>query len=186
MNLQNISYNNFSANELNNLLSLSISGDSSSYNKLSIAVRQISFNYFEIKYKLGKLTNIEDAEDLANNVFLSFAEQYQNIQNIEHWLRRVLFLVFVNWYKKQKKHPQFELDEARQESNQNDDHDISLDSEKAVEIMNKLSEKKISIIQMRFWEGLKFSEIAERLGKNEEAVKKMLYRTLIEIKEKLE
>ena len=186
MNLQNISYNNFSATELDKLLSLSLSGDSSSYNKLSIAVRQISYNYFEIKYKQGKLTNIEDAEDLANNVFLAFAEQYQKIKNIEHWLRRVLFLVFINWYKKQKKYSHFELDEARKQSNQNDDPDISLDSAKAVDIMNRLSEQKKNIIQMRFWEGLKFIEIAEKLGKNEAAVKKMLYRTLTEIKEKLE
>ena len=48
----------------------------------------------------GKIRNIDDVDDLANNVYLSFAEQYQNIENLEFWLRRVLFLNFVSWYKK--------------------------------------------------------------------------------------
>jgi len=78
------------------------------------------------------------------------------------------------------------LDEAYNINADNTDPDISLDSKKAVEILNELSEKKRNIIRMRFWEGLKFSEIAEKLGKNEAAVKKMFYRTLEEIKEKLE
>lgn len=186
MREQNITYHNFSGKELEKLLRLSLSGDSDSFTNLSNTIRSIAFNYFELKYRTGRLRNIEDADDMANNVYLSFAEQYHKIQNIEHWLRRVLFLVFVNWYKKQKKYPHFELDEAYNINADNTDPDISLDSKKAVEILNELSEKKRNIIRMRFWEGLKFSEIAEKLEKNEAAVKKMFYRTLEEIKEKLE
>ncbi len=186
MNKYNDTYHNFSSEELNNLLNLSLSGNSDSFTKLSNIVRNIAFNYFELKYKSGKLKNIEDAEDMANNVYITFAEQYQNIQNIEHWLRRVLFLMFVNWYKKQKKHPHFELNEAYNANPEILDLDSSVDSLKVVEIMNEMNERKRTIIKLRFWEGLKFSEIAEKLDKNEAAVKKMLYRTLEEIKEKLE
>ncbi len=186
MKLQNLTYHNFSGDELEKHLRLAISGNSDSFTKVSTAIRSIAYNYFEIKQKSGKLQNIEDAEDLANNVYLSFAEQYHKIQNIEHWLRRVVFLTFVNWYKKQKKHPHFELDEAYDVNAETPDPDISLDSKKAVEILNTLSEKKRDIIKMRFWEGLKFSEIADKLEKNEAAIKKMLYRTLEEIKIKLE
>ncbi len=186
MKLHNLTYHNFSGAELEKLLKNAISGDADSFKIISMAVRNIAFNYFEIKQKSGKLQNIEDAEDLANNVYLSFAEQYHKIQNIVHWLRRVLFLVFVNWYKKQKKHPHFELNEAYNFKSDDPDPDVLLDSEKAVEILNTLSEKKRDIIKMRFWEGLKFSEIAEKLEKSEAAIKKMLYRTLEEIKIKLE
>lgn len=186
MKLHGLTYHNFSGDELEKHLRLAISGNTDSFTKVSTAIRNIAFNYFEIKQKSGKLQNIEDAEDLANNVYLSFAEQYRKIQNIEHWLRRVVFLTFVNWYKKQKKHPHFELDEAYNKDAENPKPEIALDSAKVVEILNILSEEKRNIIQMRFWEGIKFSEIAERLGKNEDAVKKMMYRTLKEIKEKLE
>ena len=48
-----------------------------------------------------------------------------------------------------------------------------------------MSDEKQTIIRLRFWGDYKFSEIAEKLNKNEAAVKKMFYRTIIEIKEKL-
>ena len=48
-----------------------------------------------------------------------------------------------------------------------------------------MSEEKQEIVKLRFWGDLKFSEIAEKLDKNEAAVKKMFYRTLLEIKDKL-
>ena len=51
-------------------------------------------------------------DDLTNDVFLTFAEQFQNIDNVEFWLRRVLFLTFVNWYKKQKQSQTLEFDET--------------------------------------------------------------------------
>ncbi|MGE5811815.1 MAG: hypothetical protein ACM339_09950 [Ignavibacteria bacterium] len=38
---------------------------------------------------------------------------------------------------------------------------------------------------MRFWEELKFSEIAENLNKTEDAVKKMFYRTIDELKSRI-
>ena len=41
-------------------------------------------------------------------------------------------------------------------------------------------------MRLRIWGELKFSEIAEQLNKSEFAVKKMFYRTLEEIKGKLE
>ena len=186
MKIKPITYNNFSSDELEKYLKLALEGNSKSFDILSKAIHDIAFNYFEIKQKLGKLKNIEDAEDLANNVYLTFAEQYQKIQNIEHWLRRVLFLTFVSWYKKQKKYQHFELDEAYNLSSENGNSETFLDSEKAVAVLNTLSDKKRDIIKMRFWEELQFSEIAEKLGKNEAAIKKMLYRTLEEIKKKLE
>jgi RNA polymerase sigma factor (sigma-70 family) len=52
--------------------------------------------------------------------------------------------------------------------------------------VDKLSKEKQDIIKMRFWEELKFSEIAEKLGKSEDAIKKMFYRTIEEIKKLLD
>jgi len=48
-----------------------------------------------------------------------------------------------------------------------------------------MSEEKQEIVKLRFWGDLKFAEIAEKLNKNEAAVKKMFYRTLLDIKDKL-
>lgn len=61
-----------------------------------------------------------------------------------------------------------------------------IDAESVLTILNTLSEEKQEIVKLRFWGDLKFNEIAEKLNKNEAAVKKMFYRTLLELKDKLE
>ena len=172
----------FSKEELDNLFNSAKSGDSKSFDKLSRLVRQISYSYFYSKYQLGKIKNKEDADDLANSVYLSFAEQYQNIENLEYWLRRVLFLNFINWYKKQHSRVLFELNEARHLESKDANPGDNVDIEKILDKVNLLEADKQSILRMRFWEGLKFSEIAEQMHKSEDAVKKMFYRTIEELK----
>ena len=180
-----ISYTDFSREDLDELLVASLKGDSSAFSELSAIVNRISLGYFKSKLKSGKIKNIEDAEDLAQSVYESFAKQYQNIDNIENWLRRVLFLTFVSWYKGKKKHFHFELDENRREP-ENENFSQNADLSKIVVLLNNLNENKREIVKLRYWSGMKFSEIAEKLGKNEAAVKKMFYRTLEELKRMLE
>jgi len=63
---------------------------------------------------------------------------------------------------------------------------VNIDASTALSVLEKFSEEKQEIVKLRFWGDLKFSEIAEKMNKNEAAVKKMFYRTLNEIKEKLD
>jgi len=165
---------------------LAVSGNSASFSKLSGDIRSIAFSYFQTKYRVGKLKSKDDAEDLANNVYLTFAEQYHKIESLENWLRRVLFLTFVNWYKRQNKHQVFEFDETYPQNEKSEESASNIDAKKAVSLMNDLKDDKKEILKLRFWEGLKFAEIASKLGKNEVAVKKMFYRTLDELKTQLE
>lgn len=182
MKFENLNYINFSQKELGEIFVSAKSGDSKAFEKLSGYIRNISYSYFESKYRLGKIINLDDAQDLTNNVYLSFAEQYQNIENIEFWLRRVLFLNYINWYKKSKEKKVYELDEARYlEHNETNPGDV-VDAHNILEAVEKLSEEKQRIIKMRFWENLKFAEIADILNKSEDAVKKMFYRTIEELK----
>ena len=129
---------------------------------------------------------MEDVDDLTNNVYLSFAEQYHNIENIENWLRRVLFLSFVKWYKSNKNKKTYELTDRNVKNVTEQNPAIEIDAQAALAALDKLSDEKREIVKLRFWGELKFSEIAEKLNKNEAAVKKMFYRTLVEIKDKLE
>ncbi len=184
MSLQKLNYINFSQKELEELFSSARKGDSAAFNELSGYVRNICYSYFLSKQRQGKIRNIDDVDDLANNVYLSFAEQYQNIENLEFWLRRVLFLNFVSWYKKNKSRKVFELNEAFYIENKELNLNDKLDAEKILSALNTLSSDKQKILKMRFWEGLKFAEIAESIGKSEDAVKKMFYRTIEELKSK--
>lgn len=63
---------------------------------------------------------------------------------------------------------------------------VMIDAESILSVLDTLSEEKQEIVKLRFWGDLKFHEIAEKLNKNEAAVKKMFYRTLVELKDKLE
>ena len=184
MSNQNEQYYNFSGKALQELLDKAKQGDSQAYNKLSSLVRTIAYSYFKSKYNYGKLNSIDDADDLANDIFLSFAKQYQDVERVENWLRRVLFLTFVNFYKKQKQSHEYN-DELYEENKQESEYS-AIDMQKVSSIIKSLKEPKDEIIKMRFWEGMQFNEIAEKLGRNESAIKKMFYRTLEEIKNKLE
>lgn len=184
MTSDKLNYINFNQKELDVLFRSSLAGDSKAFQKLSAHVRNIAFSYFQSKQRQGKIINTDDVDDLANNVYLAFAEQYQKVENLEFWLRRVLFLSFINWYKKNKANRTFELEEARYLQDTNPSTDYSIDAEKINSILDTLSEDKQRIIRMRFYEDLKFSDIAINLNKSEDAVKKMFYRTIEELKGK--
>ena len=64
--------------------------------------------------------------------------------------------------------------------------DEGFDVNAIAKILDTLSSEKQEIVKLRFWGDLKFSEIAEKLNKNEAAIKKMFYRTIEEIKNKLD
>jgi RNA polymerase sigma-70 factor (ECF subfamily) len=179
----NLNYINFTQSELEELFVNSKNGDSKAFEALSGYVRHISYSYFQSKQRSGKIVNIDDVDDLTNNVYLSFAEQYHKIDNLEFWLRRVLFLNFVNWYKKYRNTRLLELDEANYVENKEMHPGDKIDAQKILSNLYQLSEEKQKVIKMRFWEDLKFSEIAENLNKSEDAVKKMFYRTIEELKE---
>ncbi|MBE0572856.1 MAG: RNA polymerase sigma factor [Ignavibacteriaceae bacterium] len=153
--------------------------------KLSGFVRQISHTYYLSKYHQKRILNQDDVDDLTQNVYLSFAQQYHNIEEPEKWLRRVLFLNFVKWYKSNKNKSHSSLKENIPAPDNFSESSDMIDSESALSVLNTLSEEKQEIVRLRFWGDLKFNEIAEKLNKNEAAVKKMFYRTLLELKDKL-
>ena len=138
------------------------------------------------KHHQKRILNLDDVDDLTQNVYLSFAEQYQNIEEPGKWLRRVLFLNFVKWYKTNKSNLHSPLRESIPAPDNFSESSDLIDAESALSVLNTFSEEKQEIVKLRFWGDLKFSEIAEKLNKNEAAVKKMFYRTLIELKDKLE
>lgn len=129
--------------------------------------------------------NIDDVDDLATNVYISFAEQYHKIETIENWLRRVLFLTYVRWYKQNNQRKTVELDEEITADDSNLRIDEGFDVNAVMKVLDTLSEEKQEIVKLRFWGDLKFSEIADKLNKNEAAIKKMFYRTIEEIKNNL-
>ena len=76
LSLKNLNHINFSRKELGELFTLAKNGDSNAFNKLSEYIRNICYSYFLSKHRQNRIKNIDDVDDLTNNVYLSFAEQY--------------------------------------------------------------------------------------------------------------
>ena len=153
---------------------------------MSQYIRDISHSYFVSKYRLKKIINIDDADNLTSDVYLSFAEQYHKIENIENWLRRVMFLTFIRWYKKNRAMNVVELNENVENNNDIQPQADAVDVEAMLKIIDTLSDDKQKIIRLRFWGDLKFQEIANNMNRSEAAVKKMFYRTIAELKKMIE
>ncbi len=185
MKLKEYHHLHFRLEELNDLIVSSKNGDTAAFEQLSQIVRQIAMSYFVSKHRLGKIHREEDIEDLAHNIYLTFHEQFQNIQNLEKWLRRVLFLTFVNYYKKNNLFRFYDIEIALSKKSVVQEYGNSIDIQKILLIIKTFSSDKQKIIKMRIWDDLQFSDIANALGKNEDAVKKMFYRAIKEIHEQL-
>jgi RNA polymerase sigma factor (sigma-70 family) len=179
-----LNYINFTQKELEEMIAGAKSGDMKAFERLSGHVRHISYSYFISKQRQGKIINTEDADDLANNVYMAFAQQYQYIENLEYWLRRVLFLTFISFYKKKRNYRVTELDEAHYLEQKELNPGDKVDADEILKKLKTFSEDKQKVVRMRIWEDMKFSEIAEGLKKSEDAVKKIFYRTIEELKNK--
>ncbi len=176
-------YTNFSEKNIKSLISDAKKGDKISVERLLSIIRDVAHSYFLSKYRLNKIYDPDVVDDLTNDVCMAFHQKLKEIENTENWLRKVLYFKFINYYKQSKNKQTFELNTAIQQIEEQDET-IKLDAEIVLRELNKLSQEKATIIRLRFWEGLKFQEIAEQLGKSEAAIKKMFYRTIEELKEK--
>ena len=92
----------------------------------------------------------------------------------------------MRWYKQNNQRRTIELNEDITVDDSNLRTDEGFDVNAILKILDTLSDEKQEIVKLRFWGDLKFSEIAEKLNKNEAAIKKMFYRTIEELKNKLE
>ena len=123
-------------------------------------------------------------ENLTNNVFLAFAEEYKNIENLGYWLRRMLFIVFIRWYKHKKIRTSKKLSSIMSVGNNGADEDEILAAQ-VTKVLNTVTEEKQKIVRLKFWAHLDFKQIAEYLNKSEAAVRKSYYNTLLALKNRL-
>ena len=144
----------------------------------------ISESYFLTRYKQKELTKIDDVRDLKNSVFLAFAEEYKNIENLGYWLRRMLFITFIRWNKKNIIRTSKKLNSIMSTGNNGTD-DKELLAIQVTKALNSLTEEKQKIVRLKFWAHLDFEQIAKYLNKSEVVVRKSYYNTLLALKNRL-
>ena len=130
----------------------------------------------------------EDAEDVTLEVFTA-ALEHNNLSGLTDkeqltWLRRVASNKLVDTYRRTSRHPSVALDRVAEtiydDERLSPEH-VALRQEeygqlhKAISTLSRLQQQ---VLQLRFGHSLRFAEIAILLNKREEAVRKLLSRTL--------
>jgi RNA polymerase sigma factor (sigma-70 family) len=131
--------------------------------------------------------SLEDAEDLLLEVFLA-ALEHDSLSGLSPgeqlaWLRRVAHNKLLNVYRLARRHPQVALESiAEILSEETDPEQLTLQREKRGQLraaLEKLPALQQHLLQLRYGDGLRCSEIALLLNKREGAVRKLLSRTIL-------
>ena len=140
---------------------------------------RLAFNYSHSK---------EDALDIIQESFEKAlkAIQKKNFHEIEEfnaWFFRILISVSIDFWRKNKREAEY-LDQNEQSwSFLNNSQHSYLEIE---EIINQISSPNREIILLKFFEGFTLKEISVILALNENTIKTKLYRSLNELRSKLE
>jgi RNA polymerase sigma-70 factor (ECF subfamily) len=130
----------------------------------------------------------EDAEDIVLEVFLAALEQKGLAQRSEPeqlaWLRHVAHHKFVDYHRRSTRRPAVPLEDAAEtlltDEDAAPDH-LAVRREEDVllrERLIQLPENYQTVLQLRFANGLRCTEIAKHLNKSDGAVRMLLSRAL--------
>jgi RNA polymerase sigma-70 factor (ECF subfamily) len=105
------------------------------------------------------------------------------------WLRRVAQRKVADYYRSADRRSSVNIDDVVDVVQDHDSHDSPEDAALRGEeylalrsVVEELSPEQQSILRMRFSEGLRCAQIAARLGKQEGTVRKILSRTLNQLR----
>ncbi len=146
--------------------------------------------YYEqiFRYLYARVDNTDLAADLTSQVF------YKALLKIESysfkgvpfasWLYRIAFNEMNMYFRKDSKNRTVNIESEHIGGlfEELEEDYYSEEKEKLVKILATLSDERLSIIEMRFFEKLSFKEISEVMGITENNAKVKLYRTLDKLK----
>ena len=144
------------------------------------------------RYCYYRTNHAPDAEDLTAQVFLAALEglpRYRQDGYFAGWLFSIARKKVADFHRRAPHTRQVALDESVLPPIH---ADLAMDVEKSqrrenlLKRIQALAEEEQELIHLRYVAELSFAEIARTLRKNEEAVKKTLYRLLARLKQELE
>jgi len=141
-------------------------------------------------YVRSRLASWQDSEDIVVDVFLVALESELFPRLAERaqiaWLRRVTQHKIADFYRTAGRKPSVNIDDVADVLQDHDSpEDAALRGEEYLalrSVVEELSPEQQSILRMRFSEGLRCAQIAARLGKQEGTVRKILSRTLNQLR----
>jgi RNA polymerase sigma-70 factor (ECF subfamily) len=152
--------------------------------------RHVRRIYSYIYYRVGQKA---EAEDLTERVFVQALE---NLPRYEYrgapfsaWLFRIAHNLVANWHRDTGRRPQAPLEEAGDRQTERADPSAgALDAEEQRELraaVARLPADRQLLLQMKFVEERSNADIAAQMGRTEGAVKALLHRTLVALRQEL-
>ena len=148
------------------------------------------------RYCYYRTNHASDAEDLTAQIFMAALEalpRYRQDGHFAGWLFSIARRRVADYHRRAPHATQVALDEAALPPIYADSSaDLAVDVEKSqrrerlLKLIQALAEDERDLIHLRYVAELSFAEIARTLQKNEEAVKKSLYRLIARLKQELE
>lgn len=136
-------------------------------------------HYYRMAYSYTH--NEADAQDIVQNGVVKailYSDSLKNTEVAKAWLYRIMLNETFDLLKKRK---ETSLDEVVVESAQEDVY-MDFDLQR---VLDSMSKEDKAVIELRYFEDLKLSEIAEVLNENISTVKSRLYRGLKKLKMEL-
>jgi len=152
--------------------------------------RPLYNNYYEIVFRFiyQRTGNETITTDIVSEVFYKALENINRYEfrglPFSSWLLRIAHNETIKYYRKISKVRVVKLETRHLQDLTSEEHENNLEELKPI-LLKALKELKIGdlqLIEMRFFEGRPFKEMAEILNKKESAVKMKVYRILEKLK----
>jgi RNA polymerase sigma-70 factor (ECF subfamily) len=141
------------------------------------------------RYCYYRTSNAADAEDLTAQIFLAALEalpRYRQDGHFAAWLFSIARKKVADFHRRKPHEPLDETTLPPIHTDMDLDMEKSQRRERLLRMIKSLAEDERELIHLRYVAELPFAEIARALKKNEDAVKKMLYRLIARMKSELE
>jgi len=136
------------------------------------------------RYMLIQTNNSAVAEDLAAEVFLRAVRSIRGFQfrgfSLAPWLYRIGHHVAIDHFRRAPR-PTVEITEMPSQRNDGDPEEALARSQDVAELrqaLRQLHDEQRQVLLLRFVQGLSTHEVAESIGKSDQAVKALQYRAL--------
>ena len=142
------------------------------------------------RYLCSRLGNVQEAEDVTAQTFLAAFESFDRFRQDGHfapWLFTIARNKAMDHFRQVKKQESIKPEDI--DSVEDDPLSSVIQSEQALrlaKLIRNLSEEERELLRLRFLAELTYQEIANFLHRNEEAVKKSIYRLLARLQSQLE
>ena len=142
------------------------------------------------RYLYSRLGNVHEAEDLTAQTFLAAFESFKSYRQEGHfasWLFTIARNKAMDHFRGRK--DATPIDDLHEIPSGSDPLNAVIQSEQAAalsKLIRELPEEERELLRLRFLAAMSFPEMAHFLHRNEEAVKKTVYRLLARLHDRLE